>query len=251
MSQMRTVAVYNLKGGVGKTTLAVNLAYASAAQSRRRTLIWDLDPQAATTYLLSDRDGRPLADEAQAIFTRDVKPEKLIRGTAIDGLDLIAADMSLRGLERLLFDLSGKKRLAKLIERLADRYDRVVLDCPPGLGPIAEHVLRAADVVLVPVIPSPLSERAFAEVATYLGSGMKNGRRPPLLPVHSMVDRRRALHRAALETNPGWPVIPMASVVEAMAAERRPVSSFAPKSAAAQAFDRLWIALERRLNQPD
>jgi cellulose biosynthesis protein BcsQ len=246
---MRTVAVYNLKGGVGKTTLAVNLAHAAAALSQRRTLLWDLDPQAASSYILTTGEPRALADDAQAIFTKDVKPEKLVQQTGIEGLDLIAADMSLRGLDRLLFDLSGRRRLAKLIERLGDRYDRVILDCPPGLGPIAEHVLRAADVVIVPVIPSPLSERAFAEVAAHLGDTFgKAQRRPPLLPVHSMVDRRRLLHRAALERNPAWPVIPMASVVEAMAAERQPLARFAPRSPAAQAFDGLWIALERRLN---
>jgi hypothetical protein len=67
------------------------------------------------------------------------------------------------------------------------------------------------------------------------------------MPVHSMVDRRRKLHAAALEANPDWPVIPMASIVEAMAVRRMPVGKFAGRTAGAQAFAALWQAIERRL----
>ena len=156
---MATIAVYSLKGGVGKTTLAVNLAWSAATQSSRRTLLWDLDPQAAASFLLGGK--APKGDVAQAVFAKDVAPEKLIVPTAIDRLDLLGADTSLRSLDRFFFTLGKRKRLAKLLEHLEKTYDRIILDCPPGLTETSEQVMRAADLILVPVIPSPLSRRAL------------------------------------------------------------------------------------------
>lgn len=240
---MATVAVYSLKGGVGKTTFAVNLAWAAARNSSRRTLLWDLDPQAASTWMLSaDHSGR---DEAQAIFSREVDVEQLIRPSTVEGIDLIAADTSLRGLDRLFFQIGKKKRLARLIEKLSRNYDRIILDCPPGLTETSEQVLRAADVVVVPVIPSPLSQRALGEVARYLVQN--GGSHAPILPVYSMVDRRRSLHRAAMEENPDWPIVPMASAVEMMTSKRLPIGEFAVSSPAARQFAYLWQAIEKRL----
>lgn len=237
---MATIAIYSLKGGVGKTTLAVNLAWSAAMLSSRRTLLWDLDPQAASTFMLTDRKNKELA---QAAFTRDIDPAKLIRKTAFERLDLIGADASLRGLDLLFHELDKKKLLTKLLGTLSKDYDRVILDCPPGLTETSDQVMRAADLVVVPVIPSPLSTRAFAEVAAQLGT------RAPLMPVHSMVDKRRRLHGEALASHPDWPVIPMASVIESMSVRRAPVGSFAGKTPSGQAFAILWQAIERRLVQ--
>lgn len=238
---LATIAVYSLKGGVGKTTLAVNLAWAAATLSSRRTLLWDLDPQAASTYLLSDRKGK---DSAQAIFTKDVEPEKLVRPTGIARLDLIGADASLRGLDILFHEIDKKNRLAKLLDGLRKDYDRILLDCPPGLTETSDQVMRAADLIVVPVIPSPLSERALEGVLERLGS------KAPVMPVHAMVDRRRKLHADAVARHPDWPVVPMASIIEQMAARRAPVGAFAGKSPAAQAFAQLWQAIEKRLARP-
>ena len=234
---MATIAIYSLKGGVGKTTLAVNLAWAAATLSSRRTLLWDLDPQAASTFLLPAKRAKT---DAQAIFSGDVDPEKLIRATDTPRLDIIGADASLRGLDLLFHELDKKKRLQKLLTTIGKGYDRVLLDCPPGLTGTSEQVIRAADLIIVPVIPSPLSQRAFDEMAGHLG-------KTKVLPVHAMVDRRRKLHAEAIAAQPGWPVIPMASAVEQMAARRMPIGQFAPRSPAAQAFAQLWQAIEKRL----
>ena len=240
---MATIAIYSLKGGVGKTTLAVNLAWGAATLSARRTLLWDLDPQAASSFLLSGSKAR---EQAQSVFSKDVEPEKLIHHTAIDRLDLIGADASLRGLDLLFHELDKKKRLQKLLTGLRKSYDRILLDCPPGLTETSDQVMRAADLIVVPVIPSPLSERAYAEVVKHLG-GALGAKGAQVMPVHSMVDRRRKLHAEALERHPDWPVVPMASIVESMAVRRAPVGAYAAKSPGGQAFAQLWQAVERRL----
>ena len=234
---MATIAIYSSKGGVGKTTLSVNLSYCSAAISKRRTILWDLDPQASSSWVL----GRtPVGDQARALFTKDAKPAAHARATDIPLLDLIAADDSLRTLDLVLHDIGKRRRLDRLIEQIGD-YDHVLLDCPPGLTETSEQVIRAADLIVLPVIPSPFAQRAHDEVVRHLGGKV------PVLPVHMMVDRRRRLHADALAAHPDWPAIPMASAVEAMAEHRAPVATYAPRSAAAAAFARLWTTIESRL----
>lgn len=234
---MATIAIYSLKGGVGKSTLAVNLAWCAATLSSRRTLLWDLDPQAASSWMLGEDGG---GERAHAVFSRHVPPSRLIRVTTTERLDLLPADASLRDLNHLFRALAKKRRLARLLGELGD-HDRVVLDCPPGLTETADQVARAADLIVVPVVPSALSERAWSEVDRHLGG------RTRTIPVHVMVDRRRALHMEALARHPDWPVIPMASVVESAATQRRPVGHVAPRSPAAVAVADLWKRIEKRL----
>jgi chromosome partitioning protein len=240
---MRSIAVYSLKGGVGKTTLAVNLAWTAAVRSARRTLLWDLDPQSASSFLFGAESRRK--HDAQSIFSKDTDPKRQVRETGTPRLDILPADTSLRGLDRFLFELDKKKRLLKLIEELGQDYDRIVLDAPPGLTETSEQVLRAADIILVPVIPSPLSQRALDDVVAYLDR--HKVRRGAVLPVYNMVDRRRSLHLAALEANPDWPAIPMASAFEAMSAERGSVGQLRTGSPAATALQALWTGIEKRL----
>jgi chromosome partitioning protein len=232
---MATVAIYSLKGGVGKSTLAVNLAWCAATLSSRRTLLWDLDPQAASSWVLGDGAAR---DRAQAVFSKDVAPAKLIQRTRFDRLELLPADASLRELDHLFREMDKKKRLQRLVANLGS-HDTLILDCPPGITETADQVARAADLIVIPVVPSALSERAFADVERHLGG------RTPTLPVHVMVDRRRALHAAALDRHPDWPVIPMASAVEAATARRLPLGAAAPRTPAAKAFAELWRRIER------
>jgi len=238
-----TIAVYSLKGGVGKTTLAVNLAWSSAVLSARRTLLWDLDAQAAASYLIRAQDKS--ADEAQAVFAKTLPPGRLIQPTATPNLSLLPADTSLRTLDHFFHGLGKKKRLAKLLETLGHGFDRIILDCAPGLTETADQAMRAATLILVPVIPSPLARRAFDEVVAHLAR--EHGRHAPILPVYTMVDRRRGLHLLALAAEPEWPVIPMASAVETMTDRRQAVGEFAPRSPAGEAFASLWQGIERKL----
>ncbi|MET4132730.1 chromosome partitioning protein [Porphyrobacter sp. MBR-155] len=240
---MASIAVYSVKGGVGKTTLAANLAWCAASISRRKTLLWDLDAANGSGFLLGVDPKRK--HSADSMFGDGGDPVKLIQPTAYAGLDLLPADETIRKLDRQLDRIGKKKRLARLTAGLGKDYDRIIFDCPPVLNELSAQVIRAADLIIVPLPPSPLSARAFDVVVEEVrGSGKGH---PPILPVLSMIDLRRTLHREAREANPNWPVIPLASAVEQCAVERRPVGAFAPRSPAARAISQLWTAIERKL----
>ena len=243
---MAVIAVYSVKGGVGKTTIAANLAWCSAAISCRKTLLWDLDAAGGAGFLYGLEPKKKHA--AESVFSKDADPDELIRKTEVPRLDVLPADESLRDLDSLFTRLGKKRRLAKLAEELARRYERIVLDCPPVLNEISAQVIRAADCVIVPLPPSPLSARAFDLVTQEIRAHARE--HPPILPVLSMLDLRRGLHRAAREENPNWPAIPMASAIEQCAVRGQPVGMFAPASPAAKGFAQLWTAIERKITAP-
>ncbi|HEX6741128.1 MAG TPA: ParA family protein, partial [Sphingomicrobium sp.] len=160
------VAVYSAKGGVGKSTLAVNLAWASAVLSKRRTLLWDLDAQGAASYILGQE---PATRSARASITRDADVSGLIRPSNVEGIAVLPADQSLRTLDYAFHDLGKRKRLAKIAAHLEHDYDRILIDCPPGLTDTSDQILRASDLVVVPVIPSALSQRSLDVIKDYVG----------------------------------------------------------------------------------
>ncbi len=242
---MNTIAVYNLKGGVGKTATAVNLAWLSA-RSGMRTLLWDLDAQGAATYYFRVK---PKIRGGLKKFLRGPKTiERQIRETDFDGLDLVPADFSYRNLE-LALDRVKKptRRFRRMLRPLARHYDHLYLDCPPSISLASEGVFEAADALLIPMIPTTLSLRTFDQLLSHLDELQHDSL--SIRPFWSMVDRRKSMHReVTTQSRRGGQVImeariPYSSQVEAMGIRRAPLGSFAPRCSAAQSFESLWEEL--------
>ena len=187
---MSVVAVSNMKGGVGKTTTAVNLSYLAAAEGQR-TLLWDLDPQGASSFAFRVR---PRVEGFSRKWIQS--GEQLaagIRETDYAHLDLLPADFTHRKLERLLARVSKPARVvANLIATVRRDYDLVILDCPAGFSLLTEGVLAASDLIVVPTIPTVLSLRMVAALLEWAGRTEASSAVTPFL---SMVDRRKTLHR--------------------------------------------------------
>jgi cellulose biosynthesis protein BcsQ len=245
---MQTLALFNMKGGVGKTTAAVNLAWHSAADLKR-TLLWDLDPQgSASFYVRADGD-----DDARAhqVLLGRLDAGAVIRRSPWGDLDVLPADFEARHADLALDDLKkARKRLARAAEAVKGRYDRVFFDCPPNLSLLSDNVLRAAHFLLVPMVPSPLSLASWARLEAHLaGEGVAPER---VIPFFCMVDGRKTLHRDLVLNPPSErfcrTAIPYLSVIERMGVERAPVAAFAPRSQAARAFARLWAEIRQRVD---
>lgn len=252
---MKIYATYNIKGGVGKTTTAVNLAYLAAAEGKR-TLLWDLDPQGAASFLFRVK---PKVKGGGSALIKGTKPlDRAIKGTDFDDLDLLPADFTYRNMDLLLGSdgvtkkrggLDPTRKIARLLTPLAAEYDVIFLDCPPSISLVSENVLHAADILVVPLIPTTLSVRTLDQLSDFV-SGF-NGHQPQVLAFFSMVDRRKRLHLETIKTlvserpvvSPT--IIPALSLIERMSVERAPVTAFAPRTAAARAYRDLWAQLMR------
>jgi cellulose biosynthesis protein BcsQ len=234
---MKVVGCYNIKGGVGKTAIAVNLAHL-AVQNGYRTLLWDLDEQGGAGAIL----GRPFEVRSRR-GRRTYKIQEHIEASAWPGLDTLPADSLVHYLDRH----DRPKHLRELLGRVATDYDRVILDCPPTIGYLAEQIFELSDLIVVPVIPSSLSANAYLQLQAYREG--RGGNNPELLPVFSMVDRRRRSHREAVDEEPERIAIPYATAMEQMAEQRQPLGLIAPKSPAASPLAALWGSVEARLSQ--
>jgi len=246
---MRCVAVYNLKGGVGKTAAAVNLAYLAAAHEVP-TLLWDLDPQGASSWYFH---GEPGDVPAKKLIEGGTAAARLVKPTPYRHLSVIPADFSYRYLDILMKKVEPpREALKRLLKPFATEYELAILDCPPSLSHLADNIFAAADLVLVPVVPTFLSLRAFEQVQDYFRAEGFDPKR--LRPFYSMADRRRSLHRELLEQPPPLmarryhAVVPYSSTVERMGEHRAPVAAYAPsEDAALLAYAELWIELQREL----
>jgi cellulose biosynthesis protein BcsQ len=247
---LEIIAVSNIKGGVGKTTTIVNLAYLSARQGWP-TVIWDLDPQGAATWTLraeSQRDG-----SAKQLVRGERELPELICNTAYENLDIIPADFSYRKFDvRLARRKRPVERLLRMSRPLQATCATLFLDCPPGMSLLSESVLRAADVLVVPILPTPFSLRTLEQLYEFIA---RQGWADMLvLPFFSMVDRRKALHAQLItDARARWPSIlatevPYWSDIERMSVRRAPLPAFAPGSPATRVYEALWNELDDRVH---
>ena len=238
---MNILATYNIKGGVGKTAAAVNLAYL-AARDGRRTLLWDLDPQGAASFLLRIRPR--VKGGGKALIRGKRSLSEAVKPTEFDRLDLIPGDFTYRNLD-LALDAAKKptQRIARLLGPLAGDYDLAILDCPPGISLASENVVHAAGTLLVPLIPTTLSVRTLEQLTGFVA---ELDRPPTLFPFFTMVDGRKRLHREVIDDlrarrdDLAATTIPALSLVEQMAVRRAPLPAFAPRSRVARSYEDLW-----------
>lgn len=146
----KVISIANQKGGVGKTTTAINLA-ASLAAIEHPTLVIDIDPQSNTTSGLGI-DVKTVTNSIYEVMIGSTDTEETIRSTELDFLDLIPAHINLVGAEIEMIDREDRERiLDKAIGDLRDKYDFIIIDCPPSLGLLTINSLTASDSIVIPV----------------------------------------------------------------------------------------------------
>lgn len=242
---MVTIALYNLKGGVGKTAASINLAYLSA-KDKYKTLVWDMDPQGSSSFYLGAEAAK---NASRKLLGSEEGLLDAVQNSAYENLDIIPADLSARHADIQLNDMKqSKRRITTLLSSLKKDYDIVILDCPPGISVLHDAVFAAADWILMPNIPTTLSIRSYETVLQYF---KENGLDASKLKCFfSMVDHRKNLHHEVMSSfykdkfffkN----YIPYLSDVEKMGVNEAPLETFAPSSYAAQCYRDLWKEIRK------
>lgn len=247
---MKIIACYSNKGGVGKTAVAVNLAYAMA-HAGSRVLLCDLDPQGASSFYFRVKPSKKLTETT---FFKDVKKfTDAIRGSDYENLDILPANMDFREFDIFLSRMrNSRSRLKKALKAVEQDYDIIILDCPPSISVLSENVFRSSDLVVVPVIPTTLSQRTFEQLIAFFKDNKLQTQK--LYGFFSMVQSVKKLHgetmaemhsahrKRFLKTQ-----IPFSSDIERMGVQRAPVVATAPNSNAGKAYRALAEEVRKKL----
>lgn len=243
---MVTIALYNLKGGVGKTASCVNLAYLAAADGFK-TLLWDIDPQGSSSFYYKAKT--KTHPGIKKLITKNADLENAILSTDFEMMDMIPADNSAKSFEIMQEEMRGNKaRLKSILKQLADDYDFVFIDCPPGFSALSENIFNACDTVLMPVIPTTLSIRTYQMVKDYFKE--KELDISKMMCFFSMTDLRKNMHNEIMsELNKDKRFfrnyIPYLSDVEKMGVYKAPIMEFANSSYAANCYRDLWTEIKK------
>ena len=247
---MKILACYSNKGGVGKTATSVNLAL-SFAKAGYRTLLCDLDPQGASGYYFRVKPSKKLTNEK---FFKNIENfASAIRGSDYDNLDILPANMTFRDFDVFLSRMKKpKSQLTKALENVNEDYDIIILDCPPNISSLSENVFRAADHIVIPVIPTTLSERTLEQLVTFFDENKIDIKK--MVPFFSMVQRQKRMHTETMKRLKNvYPKmflnepIPFSTDIELMGLHRAPVATFAKSRPAASAYNELWTELMTKI----
>jgi len=245
---MAIIAVYNIKGGVGKTATSVNLSYMSALTGNN-TLLCDLDPQGSSSYYFRVKSKKKFS--ADRFLEGGSKLERSIRGTDYDCLDILPADFSYRNLDITLDHMKkSQRRLKQVLTPLTEEYRHIFLDCPPNITLLSENIFYAADILLIPFIPTTLSMLSFTKLLDFFKES--NIDRNKLYVVFSMVEQKKKIHQDMMRHFEGKKhilnaYVPYVTDIEKMGLYRQPVPAHLPDSKAGQAYAELWQEIEEKL----
>lgn len=237
---MTTIALYNLKGGVGKTASAVNFAYLAAADGHK-TLLWDIDQQGSSSYYFKVKDKNYSA--LKQLLNKDSITSQ-IQHTDFEMLDVLPADSSVKSSDQLIDEMKGSKtKLKSLLKPIEKEYEFLFIDCPPGFSALTENIFNAVDIVLMPVIPTTLSVRSYAMVKDFIKERDLDAKK--MMCFFTMVDMRKIMHQETVEElfkdkRFFQNYIPYLSDVEKMGIHKAPIMEYANSSYAAKCYRELW-----------
>ena len=244
---MKIIALYSMKGGVGKTAAAVNLAYC-AASAGNSTLLLDIDPQASASYYF--RISPAKKHNVNSLIKGGKKLDKNIRETDFENLDLLPAHLSYRNLDLILDDLKKpQKQLRSVLAPLKKDYKYVFVDCPPNITLVSENIFKAADLIILPLIPTTLSKLTYEKLMDFFKEMQHS--KSTVHTFFSMVEKRKKMHNELMQQLSAKKkrflnsVIPYSSEVEKMGIHRAPLASYNKRSPATIAFNNLWKEIEK------
>ncbi|MHA7878907.1 MAG: ParA family protein [Saccharospirillum sp.] len=246
---MKVVALHSQKGGVGKTSITLNLAH-QAMSYGYETLVIDLDAQGSATYILGSGSAPKL--RAKDWLQSEIDWRPFFEATPYNGVYILPARKGLRKLDRLMSDAASDKHLKRLLKSLKSQFDLVLIDCPPGINTLTEQVYRAANRVLVPLTPTPLCFHSYAALDAFTREIQVDP--DNVLAFFNRVNQRLALHRQYLtifrdkQDRPPLGAVRATTLMERMAHDKRAVTDSHPGHPVSRDLKDLWNGVVRCLD---